>query len=607
MQFPPQFLDEIRARVSVSDVVGRHVQLKRRGREYVGLSPFNKEKTPSFTVNDEKRFYHCFSSGNHGDVFSFVMFAEGLTFPEAVEKLAREAGLDVPRATPQERERAKRAADLADVVEAACAWFEAQLAAPAGAAARDYLAGRGLDDATIGRFRLGYAPDGRGRLARALKAQGIGEDRLIEAGLMKRADDGATRDYFFNRVVFPIADRRGRVIAFGGRTLGDGTPKYLNSPETPLFHKGRVLYGLATAREAAHKTREVMVVEGYMDVIALARAGLDHAVAPLGTALTEEQLVELWRLADEPVLCFDGDAAGERAAFRAAERALPLLKPGKSLRFVTLPPGEDPDTLVASRGPAGMTALVAGARPLVEVVWLMQTRGRADTPERRAAIERELMQRAAAIGDGTVQQHYRQAFRDRLAAAFGQRRAPQPGRPRGGPNWRRQPPGREAPRPAALGLAARGDVATVKTAQERILLALLVNHPGLVEGHAEALAEIGLADPSLDRMLREIIHLCGSVEGVDTAVLKRQLTAQGLDGPLATVTDGRVYRQAACAAPDGAVDEADRAVAEFLAWHRRQRMGEDRAQAQRKLADEMTDENARALQGIVRDQARGGS
>ncbi|MGY9107906.1 MAG: DNA primase, partial [Alphaproteobacteria bacterium] len=309
----------------VSDVCGKRVKLQKRGREFVGLSPFNNEKSPSFTVNDQKGFYHCFSSGKHGDVFSFVMATEGLSFPEAVEKLARQVGMEVPQETPQERARTEKRAGLHDVMEAACKVFERSLDEPGGKAARSYLEGRGLDNDTIRGFRLGYAPQGNAMRV-ALEGNGITEALLLEGGLLRRPDDGrAAYPFFRDRVIFPITDRRGRVIGFGGRMMGDGNAaKYINSPDTPLFDKGRTLYNLADARQAAHDGHEVIVAEGYMDVIALVSAGFKGAVAPLGTALTETQLGELWRLAPEPILCFDGDAAGGRAAMRAAERALAL-------------------------------------------------------------------------------------------------------------------------------------------------------------------------------------------------------------------------------------------------------------------------------------------
>ncbi|MBT3400185.1 MAG: DNA primase, partial [Rhodospirillaceae bacterium] len=291
MAFPPQFLDELRTRLPVSEVVGKKVRLVRKGREFAGLCPFHNEKTPSFTVNDDKAFYHCFGCGQHGDVITFVMETDGLSFPEAIERLAGLAGLEVPQSSPEERERAKVRSTLYDVVEQVCGWYQEHLSQPGGQAAYDYLRGRGFTDETIGRFRLGYAPDGRGRLLQAMEARGVRQDQLVEAGLIKLPEGGGNpRDYFFDRVIFPINDSRGRVIAFGGRILGDGQPKYLNSPETPLFHKGRSLYNFTMAREASREAGTVIVAEGYTDVIALAQAGLPNAVAPLGTALTEDQI-----------------------------------------------------------------------------------------------------------------------------------------------------------------------------------------------------------------------------------------------------------------------------------------------------------------------------
>ena len=420
MAFPPQFLDELRARLPVSEVVGKKVRLTRKGREHLGLCPFHNEKTPSFTVNDDKAFYHCFGCGQHGDVISFAMETEGLSFPEAIERLAAQAGLEVPQSSPEERARAKVRATLYDVVEQVCAWYEEQLAQPGGRAGYDYLRGRGFSDETIAQFRLGFAPDGRGRLLQVMESRGVRLDQLVEAGLLKIPEGGGDpRDYFFNRVMFPINDSRGRVIAFGGRILGEGQPKYLNSPETPLFHKGRSLYNFTMAREASREAGTVIVAEGYTDVIALAQAGLPNAVAPLGTALTEDQMRLLWRVADEPVLCFDGDNAGARAALRAAERALPLLQPGKTLRFMALPAGEDPDSLIKARGADGFRSLLAGAHQLVDVIWKAEvSAGKHDTPERKADLDRRINARLAQIEDPGVKHHYQETLRQRLRDLF---------------------------------------------------------------------------------------------------------------------------------------------------------------------------------------------
>lgn len=488
MAFTPDFLDELRSRLTLSEIVGRRVALKRKGREHSGLCPFHNEKTPSFTLNDQKGFFHCFGCGAHGDVVGFVMKSEGLSFPEAVERLAREAGMALPASTPQERERAQVAASLQDVVEKAALWFQRQLWSAAGAQALDYLRRRGLSDATIRDFRLGYAPDERESLRKALLADNCPETLIGTAGLIIHPDDGRPAyDRFRGRVMFPIEDRKGRVIAFGGRIMGEGEPKYLNSPETPLFHKGAHLFAFSRARPAVHDGAPLIVAEGYMDVIALHQAGFKGAVAPLGTALTEDQILLLWRLADEPYLCFDGDNAGMRAATRGAERAMPLLKPGKSLRFLSLPAGEDPDSLIKAQGPEAFRTLLGGALNLADIVWRLETEGKPiDTPERRASLEAALQKRASAIADASVQFQYRNEWRERLRKAF---RAPFPARSgRPARNFGRFASQFPAPPPiddkptAPLGLG------------EKNLLAILLRQPRLIPRLAEELAHLSLTE-----------------------------------------------------------------------------------------------------------------
>ena len=596
MAFPPQFLDQLRDRITVSEVIAPKVRLVRRGRESTGLCPFHNEKTPSFTANDDKGFYHCFGCGAHGDIISFTMETEGLSFPEAVEKLAEIAGLAVPQESPQERERSRERATLQQVMEQTCDWFENQLTQPGGREALDYLHGRGFTDQTIGQFRLGYAPDGRGRLGQAMEGRGVTAEQLVEGGLVKRPEGaGAPRDYFFNRVIFPIGDRRGQIIAFGGRILGDGQPKYLNSPETALFHKGRVLYNWAQAREAAREAGTVIVVEGYTDVIALAQVGLPHAVAPLGTALTEEQMLALWRMVDEPILCFDGDNAGQRAAFRAAERALPLLQPGKSLRFVTLPAGEDPDSLVRARGSAGFEALLAKARPLVDIIWTLEaSTGRFETPEQRAALERKLNEHVSKIADRGVQYHYQQRIREHLRALFRRKWEGRGGSRAGGAPDRRPPP-------ANLGL--RGDLAALRDRQERVLISIIINHNELVHSVAEELADISLTNTELDSILREILNVAGDQPDLDSRGLQRHLHQCGYQKPLAAVLNAKIYRQALFAAPEASAEDAARALTDIIASHRSHRLDMDRAAAKRELADDMTSENSERLLEIVREQS----
>ncbi|HEY9213203.1 MAG TPA: DNA primase, partial [Ancylobacter sp.] len=422
MRFTPQFLDDLRARLPVSEVVSKRVKLKKAGREWKGLSPFQQEKSPSFFVNDEKGFYHDFSSGKHGDIISFVMETDGCAFPEAVERLAQMAGLALPAVTPDAARHEQRRKTLYDVVELAAKFFADTLASRAGARARGYLADRGISPATQVQFRIGYAPAERYALKEFLGGQGIPTADMVEAGLLVSGDDiPVPYDKFRDRVMFPITDLRNRVIAFGGRALEKDVPaKYMNSPETPLFHKGDNLYNLATARTATHNGAPLVVVEGYVDVIAMVSVGFSGSVAPLGTALTENQLMLLWKMADEPILCFDGDKAGQKAAWRAAELALPHLKPGKSLKFALLPEGQDPDDLARAGGRIAVEEVMAAARSLSDLIWTRELEGGDfSTPERRAALEARINELSNGIRDEVVKRYYRQDMAERLKAAFG--------------------------------------------------------------------------------------------------------------------------------------------------------------------------------------------
>lgn len=421
MAFPQQFLDEIRARVPLSQLVGRRVQLKQRARDdWWGLSPFASEKSASFHVRDDKGFFHCFSTGEHGDHFSWLMQVEGQSFPEAVESLAGLAGMEVPKSSPEERRREEKRKDLGDVVAFAAGWFADQLEAPAGRAARDYLNGRGLEAQTVEAFQLGFAPDDRDALAAAAKATGIDMPQLIEAGLYRQPEDNrAPYPLFRNRIMFPINDRRGRPIAFGGRFMGDakaiGVGKYINSPETPLFDKSRTLYNLDRAREPARQGETLLVVEGYMDVIGLWQAGFVAAVAPLGTAVTEPQIAELWRHADEPVFCLDGDEAGRRAALKAAGRAFPQLKPNKSMAFAFMPEGDDPDSLVRRDGAQGLRNILERKLSMSEFMFEAEVDvALLSTPEKQAGVEKRLFELAESIGDQDVRKSYLASWRGRF-------------------------------------------------------------------------------------------------------------------------------------------------------------------------------------------------
>ncbi|HEX2114693.1 MAG TPA: DNA primase [Alphaproteobacteria bacterium] len=599
MAFPPRFLDEIRARLSCSEVIGRRVRLVRKGREHSGLCPFHNEKTPSFTVNDDKGFFHCFGCGAHGDVIGFAMRIDNLTFPEAVERLAGEAGLEMPRQTVADRARAEVETTLYDVVEAACAWFEAQLRSPPGRSGLEYLRGRGLDDATIARFRLGYAPDARAALKAALLAKGFKESLLLQAGLIVRPEDGRDSfDFFRGRVIFPIADRRGRIIAFGGRVMGDGQPKYLNSRDTPLFDKGRTLYALDKARDgvrppAGKAPAELIVAEGYMDVIALHAAGFNGAVAPLGTALTEAQIEALWKLAPEPIVCLDGDAAGQRAALRAADRALPMLKPGFSLRFAALLPGEDPDSLIRHHGPSAVTDVLARARPLVDIIWEAETAGRPiDTPERRAALAERLKQKVRVIADRTVQDQYYQALvRDRLWTSF------RPPRSSKG----RQFLGKGTAVP--MGAKSSGDVRTLQLRQAQVLLATLINHVGLIFAEFEAISELELPAGDLDTLRQEILNLASQNPDLDSAMLKSQLKETGLAAVLAGLAEPNLYKLWPFSGPAASFDEAQAGWRHMATLFQRRRLEGEVAAARADLGREMTEESWARL-GELQRQVR---
>jgi DNA primase len=592
MRYPPNFLDEIRARLSVSQVVGRKVSLKRAGREFKGLSPFKMEKTPSFTVNDQKGFYHCFATGEHGDIFGFVMKTDGLSFPEAVERLADEAGVPMPKLGPRDEAREDERERLHRIVEMSADFFQSALMTGAGAEARRYLEKRGLTRETLASFRLGYAPNDRAALRTHLANAGFKVEEMIASGMLIGGDDiPVAYDRFRHRVTFPITDLRGRVIAFGGRALDANAPaKYLNSPDTPLFHKGQILFNAHRARGPAHDKDRVVAVEGYMDVIALTEAGFGETVAPLGTALTEEQIKLLWRMADEPILCFDGDAAGRKAAFRAVETALPLLKPGFSVRFAFLPGGLDPDDLVRQSGPQAFADELAKTRALFDVLWEREAQDQdLSTPEHRAAFEARLKGMVAKIADASVRTHYESELRETLWAlnrtvvreiARGQ--GPRKGAGGAGrrnniaPDWRVRERARlgqsaqivpQRRSNASPELAAQAEHAP---AREALVIKTLLNHPWLIDEHSEEIAAMTMASAPLARLRDAILAHQAMDNNLDSARLRSQLSVTGLGKVVDLVERSVTHRSDRFAEPDAPRAEVDVGWRHALALHERQ-------------------------------------
>lgn len=596
MAFPPQFMEELKARVSLVDVIGRRTKLVKKGREYSGLCPFHNEKTPSFTVNEEKGFYHCFGCGANGDLIEFVKQTEGVEFPEAVERLATLAGIAVPVQRPEERERQQRSATLHDAMELAAEWFIGQLAGQAGGGARGYLARRQLSERAVASFRLGYAPNSRTALKEALIARGVTEATLIEGGLIIKPDDGReTYDRFRDRLMFPITDRRGRVIAFGGRALGEANAKYLNSPETPLFHKGHVLYNMATARKAAFDSGRLIVAEGYMDVIAFSDAGFAEAVAPLGTAVTEDQLRILWQMASEPVICLDGDAAGWRAALKVAERALPLLRPGHSLRFALLPEGMDPDDLIRKQGAAAMQAVLESALPLSEILWRKETEDRpVDTPERKAALEKSLNDLCNAMQDAAVQGYYRSFFKDRLWQAFRPPRQQTGGRTGSGPRGKERF-GRFANQSRDSHLTGSSTLQPGQmqsgSRREELILLTVINHPAIMENHFETLGGLTLSSPRLDRLRRAIIDIATVESPLDYAGMAHHLAKRGLSEQVKGLQRPATRSLDWFTNPDTAYEDALNAWLHIIDRHKLEALRKDLETAERQLRENTTTEN----------------
>ncbi len=587
MRFPPSFLEEIRDRVPISTLIGARVSFDRKKSnppkgDFWGCCPFHGENTPSFHCEDRKGRYHCFGCGVTGDHFKFLTELEGLSFPEAVQRVADMAGVPMPARDPEMERREAQRATLYDVMELATQFFEAQLQNAAGAKARAYLRDRGLSSATQHAFRMGYAPESRNALKEFLASKGVSREQIEACGLVVHGEGIAVSyDRFRDRVMFPIEDLRGRIIAFGGRALSADAPaKYLNSPETELFHKGRVLYNGLRARKACQPqngepAKPIIAVEGYMDVIALAQAGIHHAVAPLGTALTEEQLDLLWRISPEPVLCFDGDGAGVRAAHRAADLGLPALQPGKSLRFALLPEGKDPDDLIKAEGPAAFHTVLRDAKPLVDMIWTRETTGGVfDTPERRAELEARLREIVSRIGNEDIRRHYGQDMRERAQAFFGrgQQQNNQRGFNRGNDKGRGQrgAPGRltVSDSLARSTLVKGGSHAPLR---ETAIVLILLNHPRLIDEDFEKVASLDLGHEALKTLHQAMLNVLAERHVDDGADMRRAVVNAG-HSELIQILEQSVKNAKLWTATDlAAEDDAREAFRQALHLHQRAR------------------------------------
>ena len=617
MQFPPTFLDQIRARINVSAVVGRHVVWDRRktnaGKgDFWACCPFHTEKSPSFHADDRKGHYYCFGCKASGDIFRFLVEKAGMRFSEAVEQLASEAGIPMPVFSADDVEREKTRASLYDVMEIASAFFQAELQSARGAKARGYLSDRDLSTAIQSDFGIGYAPDDRSALRSHLADKDITVEQMAEAGLVVSGEDiPVAYDRFRDRVMFPIRDGRGRVIAFGGRALRADVPaKYLNSPETPIFTKGDHLYNFDKARTPAHAKGSIICVEGYVDVIAMTRAGFPEAVAPMGTALTENQLAMLWRTAAEPVLCFDGDTAGLKAAYRALDVALPRLEPGHSLKFAFLPDGKDPDDLLRSDGPEGLKAVIGAAQSMVDVLWNKAlSENDRSSPERKAAFERDLRFQVATIVDESVRRHYLDELRDRFAKlrriANGEWRiGKDQGRPYSPFATRYSPSGRklqswEMPLPASNFLknaALRMGNGDTESRRVGMIVLTLINHPELIHEYWDDFAAVELDSTELDSVRTQIIDSASSGEALETAALKAHLTTRGFGPVLNRLEDQAKRLNEWFLSSAAAHDDARTGLRQMLALHRKSvTLERELKAAEAAFARDPSDENLNSL------------
>jgi len=611
VRFSQSFLDEIRDRVPISDVIGQRVTWDKRKTntsrgDYWACCPFHGEKTPSFHCEDKKGRYHCFGCGVSGDHFRFLTELDGMAFPEAVERVAAMGGVALPAPDPEAEERERQRATLYDVMEEAAKFFETQLQMQAGAAARAYLRDRGLTPPTIGKFRLGYAPGSRNALKSHLAEKGATKEQIEQCGLVVHGEDIAVSyDRFRDRIMFPIEDAQGRVIAFGGRAMSADVPaKYMNSPEGPLFHKSDVLYNFRRARQAAARGGTIVAVEGYMDVIALDQAGFGNAVAPLGTALTESQLAKVWRVTGEPVLCFDGDQAGLRAAYRTLDLALPELKPGRTVRFALLPDGKDPDDLVGEGGGEAFEAVMSQARTAADMLWLRETGGRSfDTPERRAQLEASLREATGRIGDESVRRHYAQDMRERTDAFFGVpdrsgrsdrpgARGGQPGRPARG----RLAVSERLARSRLLAPKASNDAIPLR---EAALLSAVMCHPDLMADHFDAFTGLVFDSANLGALRGALLEAQAETGARQRGELLAHSACRA-HAPTIEAVDAAVRRARLWVfTEEAAYEDARHAFAQAMQLHARSRgLSRELRAAEAALADDPTEVNYNRLVSV---------
>lgn len=598
MTIPPRFLDDLRNRLTLSDEVGKTVKLTRAGREYKGCCPFHKEKTASFYVNNDKQFYHCFGCGAHGDVIGFAMQAKNLSFIEALEGLAAQAGMQVPQASPEEVKKEKKKKDLYALMESATNWMAERLFEPKNKDVLSYMTGRGFKQETLEAFTIGYAPDDGQAIRRFLNAEGYDDSQMLEVGLIKKSVKGGEPYAFFrDRLMFPVRDRRGRVVAFGGRVLPENIrpptnsdftpPKYINSSDTPLFNKGRMLYGDSLARQAARQGHTPIVVEGYLDVMACHQAGIEGAVAPLGTAMTEDQIMLVWSMCNDeektPVLCFDGDNAGRRAASRACERILPLLKPNQSVLLAFLPEGEDPDTFIKAKGRNSFVDVLKQALPLNEFIWMQEVEGRdLKSPEAKAGLSARLELQADSIADRTVQRYYRQAFRDKLWEAF---------------RFNANSKGGKNPKQIATALLKKPVKASKADEIVRRMIATFATHPQLLLSYQERLYDLQTGrDEHLD-LLNELLQFneLNQQNELDFTAVKDHLIEAGFEGTLDALHGEHIYIHAPYARASCEDHVAREAINELFEQLEREQLHSEIGSARQKMNEDFSEDSQNRL------------